>query len=60
MDAELDDYYLEPGEVVYNRKVLMPHIVRYSGGKPVICLVNPTDNYKIFKKNVVIANANEV
>ena len=46
MDVKLDDYYLEPGEGVYNKKVLMPHIVRSSGEKPIICLVNATDNYK--------------
>ena len=38
----------------------MPHIVRSSKEKPVVCLVNPTSNYKTFNKKEIIANAYEV
>lgn len=38
----------------------MPHIVRSSEEKPVVCLVNPTSSYKTFNKKDIIANAYEV
>ena len=60
MDTTLDDYYIEPGDLVMKRGILMPHIVRSSEEKPVVCLVNPTSSYKTFNKKEIIANAYEV
>ena len=60
MDTTLDDYYIEPGDLVMKRGILMPHIVRSSEENPVVCLVNPTSSYKTFNKKEIIANAYEV
>ena len=38
----------------------MPRTIRLSGGKLVLCFVNPTDNFKSFRKNDIIASAYEV
>ena len=40
--------------------VLMPRTVCAKGNKPVVCLVNPTDRYRTFKKGTIIGNAQEV
>lgn len=38
----------------------MPRAASRAGEKPVVCLINPTENFKQFKKNEIIANAHEV
>ena len=60
LDDQLGDYYLEPGDLIHQRKVLMPYIVRSAGDRPIICMVNPTNNFKTLKKNEIIANAHEI
>ena len=53
MDTILDDYYIEPEDLVMKRGNLKPHIVRSSEEKPVVCLVNPTSTYKTFTKKEI-------
>ena len=60
LDDHLGDYYLESGDLIHQKKVLMPYIVRSAGDSPIICLVNPTNNFKTLKKNEIIANAHEI
>jgi len=57
MDAKLDDYYIEPGNLVYSKQVLMPHALGSASDEPIVCLVNPTDKYRTFKKDQILANA---
>ncbi|KAH3844605.1 hypothetical protein DPMN_086864 [Dreissena polymorpha] len=40
-----------------NSKLLIPRVVRSAGSDPVLCLVNPTDRFRLLKKNTLIARA---
>ena len=62
LDDQLGDYYLEPGNLIHQKKVhvLMPYTGRSASDSPIICLVNPTNNFKTLKKNEIIANAHEI
>ncbi|KAH3845262.1 hypothetical protein DPMN_087537 [Dreissena polymorpha] len=40
-----------------NSKLLIPRVVRSAGSDPVLCLVNPTDRFRLLKKNALIARA---
>ena len=47
LDHELPDYVMEP---VDDLKVLAPRVVRSAGEEPILCLVNPSDRYRLIKK----------
>ena len=40
-----------------NSKLLIPRVVRSAGSYLVLCLVNPTDRFRLIKKNTLIARA---
>ena len=54
LDHELPDYVMEP---VDDLKVLAPRMMRSSGEEPILCLVNPSDRYRLIKKGAHIARA---
>lgn len=54
MDQDLTDYVIEPVE---QSKFLTPRIVREGGTEPVMCLINPTDRYKVVSKGIEIGRA---
>ena len=54
LDHELPDYVIEP---VDDLKVLAPRVVRSAGEEPTLCLVNPSDRYRLIKKGAHIARA---
>ena len=54
LDHELTVYVIEP---VDNLKVLAPRVVRKAGEEPLLCLVNPSDKYRLIKKGKHIARA---
>ena len=54
MDQDLTDYVIEPVE---QSKFLTPRIVREGGTEPIMCLINPTDRYKVVSKGTEIGRA---
>lgn len=58
MDVSLEaDYCIEQTDAL---QVLMPRTVRKAESKPVVCLVNVTDNFKTLKKKTVVGIAQTV
>ena len=43
-----------------NLKVMSPRVVRISGQEPALCLVNPSDKYRLIKKGLHIAEAYQI
>ncbi|XP_053405820.1 uncharacterized protein LOC128559022 [Mercenaria mercenaria] len=56
MDLNLPDYVIEPEENI-KAKFLSPKVVRSSGTKPIMCLLNTSDRYRVLKKGENIGNA---
>ncbi|XP_045215056.2 uncharacterized protein LOC123565253 [Mercenaria mercenaria] len=54
MDTELTDYVIEPLD---QSKVWKPRVVREGVTDPVVCVVNPTDRYKLISKGSEIGRA---
>ena len=54
MDQNMTDYVIEPVE---HSKFLAPRIVREGGSEPVVCLVNPSDRYRLVSKGMEIGRA---
>ena len=54
MDQRLPDYVMEPVEGL---KVIAPRVVRGTGQEPLLCLINPSDRYRLIKKGMHIAKA---
>ena len=50
----LPDYVIEPLEGI---KFMAPRVLREGSTDPIICLLNPTDRYKLIKKGQQIATA---
>ena len=56
MDRGLADYVIEPcGK--YKGKLLIPRVVRGGDTEPVMCIVNPSDRYKLITKGSEIGRA---
>ncbi|KAH3796834.1 hypothetical protein DPMN_150409 [Dreissena polymorpha] len=55
LEGKFGAYNMEP---VYNLQVLMP-VIRVTKEDPVVCLENPSDQFKTTKKMVVVGNAYE-
>ncbi|KAH3792664.1 hypothetical protein DPMN_146163 [Dreissena polymorpha] len=56
LEGTLGAYYIEP---VNNLQVLVPKFIRAANKVILVCFVNPTDQFKTIKKNVVVGNAFE-
>ena len=54
LQREMPDYIIEPVE---DAKMLIPKILRAAGTDPVLCVLNPTDRYRLLKKGSQIAKA---
>ena len=56
MDAKLSDYVIEPvGK--HQGKLLIPKVIRGEGTAPVMCVVNPSDRYRLLAKGQNIGMA---
>ena len=47
VDQELPYYVMEPVEGL---KVITPRVVRGKGQNPIMCLINPSNGYRLLKK----------
>ncbi len=54
IDATLPDYVIEPTGIP---KLLVPIVVRCGGSKPVVCIINPSERYRLLRKGEKIADA---
>ena len=54
LSQDLPDYVIEPTS---KAKFMMPRVVRKGGTAPVVCVVNPSDRYKLITKGTEIARA---
>ena len=57
IDVEMPDSVIEP---IQDVKVLMPRVVRAGGTDPIICVLNPSDRYRVLKKGNHIARAHPI
>lgn len=54
MSQSLPEYVVEP---IGNQRFLMPRVVRSSGSEPIVCLLNPSDRYRVVTKGMEIGRA---
>ena len=57
IDIEMPDYVIEP---IQDVKVLVPRVVRAGGTDPIICVLSPSDRYRVLKKGSHIARADPI